>query len=172
MTRRRRTAATLLALLALGVALTGCGVRPTGIIGAGALPSAGGYAPPITVYLVRAGRLKPVARPGLVGRPYLAIEQLAVRPTRLERNAGLHTEVGHPLTARLLADNGTAAPPGGELIVQRSQPDDGQLPWARTEKAQIACTAEAIPGVESIALWGGVTGWEGVNCDQFVDLLP
>ncbi|MCP9954752.1 ATP-binding protein [Actinomadura madurae] len=49
--------------------------------------------------------------------------------------------------------------------------------WSRTATAQIACTAEAVPGIEGVNLYvqdtpdRGKNGWVTVTCGQFSDLL-
>ncbi|GAA4229814.1 hypothetical protein GCM10022254_23120 [Actinomadura meridiana] len=158
----------LAASLSLGVALSGCGVRPTGIIGAGALPSAAGSAPVISVYLISGPRLQVVSRPGLIGRPLLAIEQLAVPPTSLERKAGLHTDVRRPISGSLRGDGIAASGTRSALYVQPTDTRDPNVRWSELATAQIACTGEAIPGVERVRL-SSETGWRDVTCPQFVD---
>ncbi|MGH3243392.1 MAG: hypothetical protein ACRDNL_23645 [Spirillospora sp.] len=170
----RRTPRTLLALVALLI-VAGCGIRPTGIIDAGEPPSANGAAADITVYLARGGKLWPVRRPGVPGQPYLAIEQLAVRPTEQERAAGLHTEVGHALHAYTVTAASELLDTRSTLVVGANAVKARPSPWSPIAVAQIACTAQALPGVEQVKLWGAPKsddyGWGKVSCDQFADML-
>ncbi|WP_067463429.1 hypothetical protein [Actinomadura macra] len=167
---RRVLSAPLTALLAAAVlAASGCGVRPTGILSAGDRPVARGQAPAITVYLLQNGRLRPVVRPGLPGHPYLSIAQLSVPPTAAEQRLGLRTEVRHPLESRVVDDPST-------LIIDvahggpRPRPD-----WSRAALAQIACTADALPGIDRVRLWGAPEpdgdGRGFLRCGQFSALL-
>jgi hypothetical protein len=171
MIRARKTVALLAALVALG----GCGVRPTGIIGAGALPKAAGNAATITVYLVKGDRLRAVTRPGLIGRPLLPIEQLVVQPTTNERNAGLRTEVRWPLSGTLRDGPFDVNSSQSDLYVQPAYSnrypvsDRSPVPWSRMAKAQIACTAESISGVGRVRLTDERV-WMDLTCDQFADL--
>jgi spore germination protein GerM len=78
----------LVAALMLGVAGTGCGIRPTGVVDAGR--PAGG----VRVYLVADGKLRPVVRPNLPGGdPVSAVGSLFLGPQVTERAAGLTTAV-------------------------------------------------------------------------------
>jgi hypothetical protein len=169
MRKRSRPAA---AALAAVLAASGCGVRPTGIISAGVLPRAEGNAEAVTVYLVRDGSgLRPVTRPGLPGRPYLPIEQLHVRPTAVERSAGLRTEVGLPLSARVVWDASRPADDASRLIVDLAPTvPHRRVSWSRAAVAQIACTAQAVPGIDRVALWSGPDpdkyGWASVRCGE------
>lgn len=156
-------------------ALAGCGIRPTGIIGAGEPPSAQAHPATITVYLVRDGRLVPVTRPGLPGQPFLAMEQLAVPPTERERAMGLRTDVRRPIDAYAVVDMSSPVEQRSQLVVRPSGAQDRSKPWSRTAMAQIACTAQAIPGIDRVNLWGapgaGEGGWALVACAEFPDLL-
>ncbi|WP_131732719.1 hypothetical protein [Actinomadura formosensis] len=163
--RLRRAAAVATAVLATA----GCGVRPTGIISAGDPPDAHGNAAAMTVYLVQGGRLEAVTRPGLPGRPYLAIDQLSVTPTSFERSSGLRTEVHPPARVEEAAAKPTV------LIVHPAGPPSGRRQvWSRLAVAQITCTAAAIPGVEAVKLakvHGPMARLGPLTCDQFSDLL-
>lgn len=157
-------AAAVVAAAASGVLVAGCGVQPTGIVSAGAGPVASGYAADVTVYLVRGGRLHRVTRPGRPGHPYLAIEQLSVPPTTQDRRRGLATEIRRPLSAQ--AGDG----PGQLVVAEYGGPYLTR--WTRLAKAQVACTAEAIPGVSFVTL----ATWEDslnrrVPCAGYQDLL-
>ncbi|TDC70028.1 hypothetical protein E1200_06465 [Actinomadura sp. GC306] len=173
--RRPRPAVRALLALAAGAALAGCGIRPTGIVGAGEPPAAGAAPATITVYLVRDGRLVPVARPGLPGLPSLAVQQLAVPPTGPERAMGLRTEVRRPLDAYVVLEANNPAARRPAVVVR---PADRRRPerWSRLAMGQIACTAQAVPGVERAHLWSawepGGAGHAVLGCDDFADLLP
>ncbi|WUH96570.1 hypothetical protein OHR68_23695 [Spirillospora sp. NBC_00431] len=175
MRRPRRAPWALAALLALtGLAPTGCGIRSTGVIGAGAPPSAHGYAATITLYLAKDGKLRPVTRPGVPGELVLALKQLAVPPTSQERAQGLRTEVHHPLDAYPVS-YAERPEDGSTMIVMPSGDRSRARPWSRMAAAQITCTAEAFPDVERVRLWHGPNadehGWADVRCDQFADLI-
>ncbi|MFI0482161.1 hypothetical protein [Actinomadura sp. 9N215] len=173
MSRSRRALRPLLALAAL-LAVAGCGIRPTGIIDAGEAPAANGAAAEISVYLVRDGKLRRVTRPGVPGQPYLAVEQLGVPPTERERAAGLRTEIGRALDAYLVSTASDRDDERSTLVVRPTDPLSRPPGWSRIAVAQIACTGQAIPGIERINLWGAPnadkTGWGLVRCDQFDDL--
>ncbi|NEA25973.1 hypothetical protein [Actinomadura bangladeshensis] len=177
MTRRRSGAAAavfaLAAVLACGLAVAGCGVRPTGILSAGSPPVADGRAPTMTLYLVREERLTRVARPGLAGHPYLPLTQLSLPVTVDERRRGLHSEVGDTGAMTVyevrrgvvgvqlpgLRFGAGGAEPGGE--------------WSRTALAQVVCTAEAIPGVSAVLVSNAFEegASQTMSCDRFADLL-
>lgn len=158
---------TALAAVAAVLGAAGCGIRPTGIVDAGDKPAADGRADAISLYLVnREGRLTAVTRPGLPGLPDLPITQLSVRPTERERAGGLRTEVDVPLAARTV---------DGVLVVE---PGSRWAPhaWTRPALAQIACTGEAIPGVDEVKLWDAPSrrdqyGWGVLRCSDYADLF-
>ncbi|GGP91762.1 hypothetical protein BKA00_000506 [Actinomadura coerulea] len=177
--RRTGRARALLAMAACAV-LAGCGIRPTGIISAGEGPRARAYAATITVYLVRgggtaeSGTLVAVTRPGLPGRPNLAVPQLSMPPTARERALGLHTEIHERLYADAAADG--AGPTGHRSVLDvRASGPTRPATWSRTARAQIACTAQAIPGIERVNLWSRTDEErderEILTCGQFSDLL-
>jgi hypothetical protein len=150
------------------VASAGCGVRPTGVLSAGSMPVADGRASTITVYLVKGGAIRPIVRPGLPGHPYLAIEQLGVPVTSVEGRLGLYSEVRVPLEGRIVDDPSV-------LIVDLQQGvPHRRVNWSRVALGQIACTAAAIPGVETVKLWSGPDpdeyGWGFVDCADFADV--
>ncbi|WP_329520047.1 hypothetical protein [Spirillospora sp. NBC_01491] len=160
--RWARTALSTASAVAVAAAVLGCGVRPTGIVAAGALPAADGRAEAVTLYLVdRDGRLVPVLRPGLPGHPYSALAQLSVPPTMEERRRGLTTKV-RP-TLRLEPQEPPKADDSpGVLTVQvhltRRDVELGRVLWSSVAKAQVACTAAAIPGVRRVRLAGLLSG--------------
>ncbi|QDY75581.1 GerMN domain-containing protein [Streptomyces qinzhouensis] len=103
---RHRTAA-LLATALTAVLLTGCGVRPTGVLDGG--KSAGGLTTGHRLYFVSpTGRLEAVARPGTrnesIEDPNGVLKGLRVGPTQSEREvAGLTTLMGDDDGARYVA---------------------------------------------------------------------
>ncbi|MFC6881282.1 MULTISPECIES: hypothetical protein [Actinomadura] len=211
--RHAWTAAAGLVLLgaAAGAAGAGCGIQPTGIVTAGDGPPASGQAGPMTVFLVGPdGRLASTVRPGLPGHPYAAVSQLAIPPTSGERRRGLTTAVPEPLRLSARSSPTQGGPTGGVLDVDvrldvRLDAKDAvaelrkrQPLWSRRAQAQVACTAETIPGVTKVRLTGlvsfkpgprtrpgmdnsvWVTGllgadlreWEDLGCSDFPDLRP
>jgi hypothetical protein len=173
--RRGRAARTrALAASAAVVAAAGCGVRPTGVLSAGSMPVADGRASTITVYLVNDHALYPAVRPGLPGHPYLALAQLGVPVTSQERRMGLYTDV--PPQEISVSQGG----PPGMLTVwvddpgpQGLRPGPGSR-WPRLALAQVACTAQAIPGVKRVLLEApdDESGHDRVSlvCADFADL--
>ncbi|GGV04704.1 hypothetical protein GCM10010182_23900 [Actinomadura cremea] len=155
------------AVLAAVLVTAGCGVRPTGTTAAGPRPVAGGEADDITVYLVKDGRLTVVTRPGLPGHPYLPITQLSVPPTGWEQRQGLRTDVPGALEP-LPGVGGTV----GLQIRVVPGPWPVRSKWPRTALAQIACTADAIPGVNRVILWDPREGSaRRLTCEEFAGLL-
>ncbi|MGK5550504.1 hypothetical protein ACSNOI_02730 [Actinomadura kijaniata] len=153
-----RVPAALLAAVLLPVAAA-CGIRPTGIIGAGSKPVSGYRPEPVTIYLVRSDRLVPVRRPGLPGHPFLGVLQLGVPLTAEERWAGLTTRIPRDVRLLLMEFDGESpddisviAPEEtgstGELVVDTGR----RARWPRLALGQIACTAEAIRGVRRTLL--------------------
>jgi signal transduction histidine kinase len=146
--------------------LTGCGIRPTGIISAGDNPVIETRDVWVTVYLVSGrGRLVPVVRPGLPGHPYHAITQLGTPPTSLEQRRGLRNAVPTP--------NIWPRVEGGENTLAVNV--DGKVPWPRVARAQIVCTAQTVAGIRQVMLIGLKNrkgdGWATYTCGQFTDLL-
>ena len=144
----------------------GFGVNPTEIVAVGDPPDAVGKAAAITVYLLVDGSLQASVRPGLPGNPYLAVTQLGVPLTSRELREGLGTAV--PRGTRLSAQQR-----GDELEVWQEQPRR----WSRTALAQLACTAETIPGVQlttflDLPSRSGRPANHYVSCEQFSDLRP
>ncbi|KAB2382304.1 hypothetical protein [Actinomadura montaniterrae] len=164
-------AATAAAVIA---AAAGCGVRPTSVLSAGSMPVADGRASTITVYLVKDRALYPAVRPGLPGHPYLALAQLGVPVTSEERRAGLYTDV-RPQEISVTQDG-----PPGTLTVWVDDPGPrGLRPgpgsrWPRLALAQVACTAQAVPGVKGVLLEAPdeASGHDRVplDCGDFADL--
>ena len=117
------------------VALTGCGVQPSGVI-TGAAPPSGRVEPATTIlYLVSNDRLSPVRRPGGPLSPADTLALLAASPTDEERAHGLTTAVPPEV-----APFSVAAKPFGRIVVTLSTPASGLSAVAVT---QIVCTAAA-----------------------------
>lgn len=131
------------------VALTGCGVQPSGVI-TGAAPPSGRVEDTTILYLVSDGQLSPVRRPvgPLSEADTLAL--LAASPTDEERERGLTTAV--PPAA---APFSVATDPSGQMVVALSTPASE---LSTVAVAQIVCTAAAatlasatqvtVPGAE------------------------
>ncbi|MBJ3806885.1 hypothetical protein JGB26_07085 [Streptomyces flavofungini] len=110
-----------LAGLTLVLLLTGCGVRPTGVLDGG--ESAGGLTKGLRLYFVsQAGRLEGVSRPDLpaykVTDPKGVIKLLLGGPDDAERDSGLTTLLGRngSYDATVDGDDVTVHVPPGELI--------------------------------------------------------
>lgn len=117
------------------VALTGCGVQPSGVI-TGAAPPSGRAEPATTIlYLVSNDRLSPVRRPGGPLSQADTLALLAAGPTDEERANGLTTAVPPEV-----APFSVAASPSGRIVVTLSTPANG---LSRVAVAQIVCTAAA-----------------------------
>jgi hypothetical protein len=117
------------------VALTGCGVQPSGVI-TGAAPPSGRVEPATTIlYLVSNDRLSPVLRPGGPLSQADTLALLAESPTDEERASGLTTAV--PPEA---APFSVAVEPSGRIVVTLSTPAGEPSAVA---VAQIVCTAAA-----------------------------
>ncbi|WP_067490517.1 hypothetical protein [Actinomadura hibisca] len=145
---RNTTAAAVAALVLL--AATACGIRPTGVISAGSKPIAGNRPGPITLYLLKDGRLTPVQRPGLPDHGTLAIPQLGVPLTVEERRRGLTTRVPR---VRLTPDPVTIVAEGELEPSTLLEVTAGEKRrWSRAALAQLACTAEQIQGVRRTTL--------------------
>ncbi|MFC4906759.1 GerMN domain-containing protein [Actinomadura gamaensis] len=131
-------------LAVLAAAVTGCGVRPTEVVGAGDAPQPTGQPNPIAIYLVKDGRLVRTARPGLLSAPYLGLQQLSVRLVDSEVQQGLTTTIpaGVDLSAAYLDGSGV-------LTVHVNQAD---VNWPRITLGQVVCTANAAPNVKQVRL--------------------
>ncbi|MBG6088186.1 hypothetical protein [Actinomadura viridis] len=172
------------------IGASGCGVRPTGIVGAGSVPVPAARTGPVTVYLLRDGELVPSVRPGLPGHPYHAVTQLGVPITAAERRRSMTTAV-LPGSIEVRAANAWSPAQVtegredelyvdfaiGGIAVTRDE--SGAVTavrgrWSRLALAQVACTAEAIPGVTGVRVIGmynpARTDWARVGCSLFRDL--
>ncbi|WP_345022606.1 hypothetical protein [Actinomadura keratinilytica] len=147
----------------------------------------------VTVYLAdRNDRLVPVVRPGLPGHPYHGVTQLGGEPTAAERRRGLRNAVPRLELRPAPVHDGPAAARRGstELHVNvaargAKATGDRAPTWSRPALAQVACTAETVPGVSGVRLTGaapaegaaGAPDGSGrerglIRCADFRDLLP
>jgi hypothetical protein len=85
------------------VLVTGCGVRPGGVVVGGPAPT---VASATVLYLVAEGRVTPVPRPGGTAD---ALTLLAAGPTAVERERGLTTEVPAGIAFSGIAFSGQVA---------------------------------------------------------------
>ncbi|GAA2577327.1 hypothetical protein SMC26_41935 [Actinomadura fulvescens] len=172
--------AAVLTIALTAVVVNGYGIRPSGVVG-GAMPTASARTEQITLFLFKKGRLVAVKRPGMPDRPYLAVSQLGVPLTEDERAEGLSTRVPRMnLWAQEPINElppGTAGSPGGGgiamLFMDIIPGREVRLP--REALAQIACTAEAIPGQRGIPRLGSAPEtqklrWRELRCDDYRDL--
>lgn len=130
------------ALAAVVTVLAGCGIRPTDHVSGQDLPHAAARPPTVSVFLLRKGKLVKVQRPGLTGTPQLSILQLAVPVTDAEGAAGLTTEIR---VKSLWIDVKDLGPDqaGPYLNIYPGE----EVKWTRGALAQLACTAEAMEGI-------------------------
>ncbi|GGU09862.1 hypothetical protein [Streptomyces violascens] len=170
--RRRRAAAALAGLLALGTAATGCGIRPTSVpVDAGPAPSRvpcevpdGAVAPQfegvtVQVYLVCGAQLVTAQRSvripenkGAEDRLRFAqalLDELIAQPSGDEKDAGFTTEVKGPLTVTAAHKND----PPGALRLSRNPEDLSALALS-----QVVCTyaenTPTAPGSQQVVLGG------------------
>ncbi|MFE0107261.1 hypothetical protein [Streptomyces sp. NPDC059009] len=162
-TRRRspRPAALspLLLLLLLLLLLAGCGVRPTGVIGAGKPPT--GLTKGLRLYFVSGnGRLEGVSRPGVEIRSLDdALKFLAEGPTEAEQERGLTsmlsslsfdvTADGTKLTARSPDASGTGGRredlANGQLVCTLARAQSVLQPRIRPDEVQVTLVREGTP---------------------------
>ncbi|MDL4771275.1 MULTISPECIES: hypothetical protein [Thermomonosporaceae] len=161
---RGRVGAAFTVTVAALAAGTGCGIRPTGVVGAGTGPQAAGAAVSITVYLVQGDRAWPRVRPGLPGHPDLGMKQLSIDVPVQERRDGFRTLIGRQLSTSVTGDVAQVWETDGAGPGRRTR-------WTRLAMAQVVCTANAVPGVKEvrpqIPEWGGPFR---LNCADFTDL--
>ncbi|MEU7550802.1 hypothetical protein AB0B01_00330 [Streptomyces sp. NPDC044571] len=164
---RVRTAAAATATLLLGAPLlTGCGIKPTGVIESGAaakvvVPGPGTKG---TVYFVTSdGRLAPVPETEQPAASTSAVLlRLLIGPTEQERAAGLETR----LPALDIRKQGASA---GTSVVS---PDTVQvgLPFkvgglSETARRQLVCTVASTEPRYQVVLRGPDTDLEPARCD-------
>jgi len=136
--------------------MTGCGVRPSGVIGGTEAPH--GDAGGTLLFLVSDGAVVPVVRPagrpgGLPRDPADPFALLAAGPTADERARGLTSEV----PAQAVPTDIT--PDGEDGVTLRLPVDVSELSALAAE--QLACTA--APG-RPVTLVGGGTSRAPVSC--------
>ena len=148
-----RRAAFVLALAAL---VSGCGVRPTGLISGGDPAVARQVVPPTTIYLVRQGRLFAVHRAAIPGAPQAVADVLARGLTAPEYGQGLSDPVE-------FLSNVHANFHDGELAF--SYEDD--TPPAELTLAVIACSCEAQPGVRKVKIIRNGADVEPAACASY-----
>ncbi|MCO5994591.1 GerMN domain-containing protein [Actinoallomurus rhizosphaericola] len=141
-------------VLAVAAALLGaaCGVRPTGVIGAGEPALAQQAVPQTTVYLVRNGRLVPERRVAFPGAPQAAVYALWLSgPTQDEIAAGIWSPLAKLPLYEITVDDG---------IMTVHYDRDGMM--TRLVMAQIVCSGTAQPDVRRVraAGWARVVGQE------------
>ncbi|KAB2379254.1 hypothetical protein [Actinomadura montaniterrae] len=163
----------------------GCGLQPSDATKVGSLPTARGPVVNNTVYFVRNGKLVPVVRPGLPGAPLMPLWQLGYGVTDKERSAGLSSTLPGVGIVTGLPDpslheiDPPEAPPravgetgDSDTITLALQTTIRPEKWPRVWQAQIACTAQAIPGINQAELniFDGRPG-RTVRCADYRDLL-
>ncbi|MFI8278289.1 hypothetical protein ACIGBH_26145 [Streptomyces sp. NPDC085929] len=165
MTRVRTAAAAGAALLLGGLPLTGCGIKPTGVIESGdaakvVFPDAHTKG---TVYFVRSdGRLAPVPeREQPAESPVSVLMRLLIGPLDREKAAGLETRV--PAPADRKPPFGLSASVFGETLEVR-------LPFAvaglsETARRQLVCTAASVNPRYAVVLRGPDTSLGPAGCD-------
>ncbi|GAA4606243.1 hypothetical protein GCM10023195_22290 [Actinoallomurus liliacearum] len=128
---------------------TACGVRPTGVIGAGEPAVAQQAVPQTTVYLARGGRLVPVRRVAFPGAPQAALYDLwQSGATGDELAAGMWS----PLMKIMVHDIRVR---DGILTVEYERGG----PMSRLLMAQIVCSGTAQPDIRRVRM----AGWRYVG---------
>jgi hypothetical protein len=134
----RREWASIGAVVLVTALVTGCGVRPGGVIVGGPAPT---VASATVLYLVAEGRVVPVPRPGETAD---ALTLLAAGPTAAERERGLSTEVPAGLVFGRIAFSGQLADVTVSVDVTTLSPNAFD---------QIVCTASS--GSTPVTVTGG-----------------
>ncbi|MEV0407674.1 hypothetical protein [Actinoallomurus sp. NPDC050550] len=128
----------------LAVLVTACGVRPTGVIGAGEPAVAQQAVPQTTVYLARSERLVPVRRVAFPGAPQAALYDLWSRgATSTEFAGGMRNPADDISLLDITFHQGL-------LVVDYYR----DAPLSRLVKAQIVCSGTAQPAVRRVQLVG------------------
>jgi hypothetical protein len=134
-------------LLLAGLLVTACGVRPTGVLGAGDPALAQQAVPQTTVYLARQERLVPVRRVAFPGAPQAALTALWEQGAKVPEAAqGLSNPIADLDEFDVVFDAGGT--PSGVLTVfiLSARPVSDLL------RAQIVCSGAAQPGVQLVRL--------------------
>lgn len=151
-------------LLLTAIVTAACGVRPTGVVGAGDPAVAQQAVPQTTVYVVRQNRLVPVRRVAFPGAPQAALYALWERGvTGQELAQGLESPMGALRDFHVIFDTGDL--PTGVLQVSfLSSPAVSDL-----VRAQIVCSGTAQPGVRRVQLAeeGALFLRRPMNCSRF-----
>lgn len=165
--RTRRSTAGALAALAL--TLAGCGVPPTGVIGAG--DPATGLTKGLRIYFVSsAGRLEGVSRPGVkIDELGDVLKFLIAGPTEAEQNRGLTSLVGG-LSFDVTADGARVTASSPQATAADSRRDDllnGQL-VCTLARAQSVLHPEIPPDDVQVTLNGAGRPTGPYRCSQFL----
>lgn len=133
--------------LLAGLLVAACGVRPTGVMGAGDPALAQQAVPQTTVYLARQGRLTPVRRVALPGAPQAALIALWQEGPKVPEAAqGLSNPLADLKEFDVVFDR--SGMPSGVLTVffLTGRPVSDLL------RAQIVCSGAAQPSVRLVRL--------------------
>ncbi|MBB4684288.1 hypothetical protein [Amycolatopsis jiangsuensis] len=151
---RMRRALAVLAVAA--VLVTGCGVRPSGVIPGLEAPSgpavptdASSGTPEVTLYFVRDGAVVPVVRSDMTAPAAGLVTLLAYGPEDTERAKGLRTEVPRAAVPATVTTSGTSVQANLSTDVATLPPDAAE---------QLVCTllaATSRAGHSKVTLRGG-----------------
>jgi hypothetical protein len=134
-------------LMLAGLLVTACGVRPTGVLGAGDPAIAQQAVPQTTVYLARQGRLVPVRRVAFPGAPQAALTAVWEQGPKVPEAAqGLWNPLADLAEFHAVFNTGDM-PPG---ILWALYSSAG--PVTDLMRAQIVCSGTAQPGVQGVEL--------------------
>ncbi|KJY35369.1 MULTISPECIES: hypothetical protein [unclassified Streptomyces] len=166
MTRVRTAAAAGAALLLGGLLLTGCGIKPTGVIESGDAAKVVFPDPHTkgTVYFVTSdGRLFPVPeREQPAESPVSVLMRLLIGPLDKEKAAGLETRVPAPADRK---------PPFGlSSSIVSEEVMEVRLPFAvaglsETARRQLVCTAASVDPQYAVVLRGPDTSVGPARCN-------
>jgi hypothetical protein len=141
-------------------ALSGCGVRPTGVLTAGR-PAVGAARGPVLYFLSREGILRPTQREiGQLGTITNALQLLVAGPTEAERASGLVTAV-----PKLLVEAVSAEEPVGSVITIHLPTVPLTLPPVAVQ--QLVCTAvgaAAMAGADGKGVLARLPGMGPQHC--------
>ncbi|GAA4610222.1 hypothetical protein GCM10023195_41790 [Actinoallomurus liliacearum] len=121
--------------------LAGCGVRPTGVVGAGEAPTATATSlPKAQVFFLHDGTPEPVERAVPPWDTQAVFDALLAGPTAQERERGLRTELRSDVTIHAI---------GTRTVFVESRRQQVSQQVSQQEVAgylQISCTARLLPG--------------------------
>jgi hypothetical protein len=134
------------------IAVTGCGVRPTGAISAGEAPTAEATAlPESTLYFIKSGMLVSVTRSVSPWDDQAVFNALVAGPTKAERARGLSSGLTGVGGIEVLSGGADKlGMPGSEVIMLRLKPTtmaSAKNPFGIGSKmiiGQLACTSQAL----------------------------